>query len=158
VRVLTAALSEKHIFLQHAYLVTPPLLSRCKRPGGALARNTPGQTRARRKNKGLYQSPAARSFQSDQHPVDAINHYLQFIHREAEARGYNFDRSKIDWLCKKPKLKVTKGQIDFELKHLAKKLRERDKLKLKEISALPVHAPHPMFSIVEGGIESWEIV
>ncbi|MCE3282693.1 MAG: hypothetical protein K0Q66_1430 [Chitinophagaceae bacterium] len=110
------------------------------------------------KTKGYTNHPQLNRFKASKFPVDAINHYLQFIHKEAEARGYNFDRSKINWECKKQKLKVTKGQIDYELQHLTKKLAQRDQTKLEDISKLKEHAPHPMFNIVAGDIEAWEII
>jgi len=52
---------------------------------------------------------------------------------------------------------VTDGQLEFEKKHLSRKLRRRDAAKLRAMRAAMLR-PHPMLRVVNGGIEDWEIV
>ncbi|MGY8789232.1 MAG: hypothetical protein ACKVKR_02855 [Pseudomonadales bacterium] len=53
---------------------------------------------------------------------------------------------------------VTSGQIDYEIAHLLKKLKVRDKNKYKTLGLVTKSALRPMFKKVGGGVESWEIV
>lgn len=110
------------------------------------------------KTKGYKNHPQLNRFKKTKYPVDAINHYLSEVYYEAKARGYNFTKDKIDWTFKKIKLKVTIGQLEYELAHLKKKLKVRDPKKLKEIKALKSITTHPLFKTIEGKIEDWEIV
>jgi hypothetical protein len=52
---------------------------------------------------------------------------------------------------------VTSNQLNYEVKHLFNKLQKRDIEKLKKIMEYTTFDPHPIFRIVEGDIESWEI-
>jgi hypothetical protein len=108
------------------------------------------------KTEGYRNHPQLVRFRSAKNPADAINRYLFFIYKEAEKRGYDFDRSKIGKMSSRAKVPVTDGQLHFELTHLAKKLRKRDSKQFKKIFPLKDPAPHPLFTIVPGGIENWE--
>lgn len=108
------------------------------------------------KTKGYKNHPQLNRFKNSASPVDAVHYYLTFVYNESKARGYNFDKSKINWRCKKIKLKVTRGQIDYEVTHLLKKLKIRDSKKYKELKSVKRFKPHPMFGIVKGEIENWE--
>jgi hypothetical protein len=110
------------------------------------------------KTKGYKKHPQLDRFKQCKHPVDAINHYLSFIEVEARARNYNFDHTKINPKYKKVKLSVTTGQLEYEVTHLLKKLKERDKKKLSELKKFQSYNTHPMFTVIEGEIESWEII
>lgn len=109
------------------------------------------------KTKGYKNHPQLDRFKKSKHPVDCIDCYLFFVLKEAHARGYNFDASKISPF-KKLKLTVTSGQIDFEVKHLFRKLKIRDPKRYRQLKSLKDFAPHPIFRIVNGEIETWEIV
>ncbi len=110
------------------------------------------------KTKGYKHHPQLERFKSSKQPVGAINLYLSFVYEEASARGYNFDKSKFSRSKKRIKLTVTSGQIEFEVKHLLKKLKVRDPKKIKELKSLKVFEPHPLFKIIPGNTESWEII
>lgn len=110
------------------------------------------------KTKGYTNHPQLNRFKACKHPVDAIDHYLLHILEEARVRGYRFDASKINLQCKKVNLQVTEGQVKFELKHLRKKLEQRDTTKLSALKKLKTYSSHPMFEVVPGKIEEWEIV
>lgn len=105
------------------------------------------------KTKGYRNHPQLIRFKCCADPVNAINYYLSEIYKEAERRNYNFDKAKIDWAFNKQKIKVTSGQIEYELEHLKNK-----------ITRTPSHTPdltkkiiHPMFTVIKGEIELWEI-
>lgn len=109
------------------------------------------------KTKGYRNHPQLLRFKASSRQVAAINLYLSFVYEESLKRGYNFDKSKF----RKPKplnLIVTRSQIKYEFSHLLRKLKVRDiKLhnKLKDSKSV---LPHPMFKVVKGKIEDWEIV
>ena len=98
-----------------------------------------------------------------------MKNYLYCIYEEAHKRGYNFNVKKIeldhaDWIvdcpCDEFFMTVTKGQLEYEWKHLGRKLYKRSKLKLtnniNECWELSMIKPHPLFTVIEGDIESWE--
>jgi hypothetical protein len=71
---------------------------------------------------------------------------------EADRRGYKFDSTKLyptpfDMLLTNP-LTVTKGQLEFEFKHLEKKI-GKPIVRNSELV-------NPLFAIIDGEIESWE--
>ena len=110
------------------------------------------------KTKGYIHHPQLYRFKQTDQPVDAIHHYLAVVYNEAFARGYHFDRNKIDWEFTPCKMIVTTGQIQYETEHLLNKLKKRDIVKFEELHQLYLFEPHPMFEMVDGGIEKWEII
>ena len=89
-----------------------------------------------------------------------INTYLHYLLQESKARGYNFDESKIDKskVSTKLKMNVTSGQVEYEFTLLKNKLLKRDPLKhtmLNEVKEIEVN---PMFNIIDGAVEEWEVV
>jgi hypothetical protein len=109
------------------------------------------------KTKGYKNHPQLIRFKNSASPVDAINHYLSFIFKEAKSRNYNFSEEKFDVNCKKIKLTVTEGQMQFEKEHLLKKLKLRDPILHKKLKLEKTILPHPMFKIIRGKIENFEI-
>jgi hypothetical protein len=110
------------------------------------------------KTKGYRNHPQLNRFKQTDQPINAIHHYLAVVYDEAFARGYHFDRNKINWEFMPFKMVVTTGQIKYEAEHLLNKLKKRDAVKFKELHKLCHLEPHPMFEIVDGGIEKWEII
>ena len=53
---------------------------------------------------------------------------------------------------------VTSGQMSYEKAHLMKKLEIRDPEKYKELRPIVDFKPHPLFYIIDGKIEEWEMV
>lgn len=109
------------------------------------------------KTKGYKNHPQLHRFKCCRNPLNAINYYLSEVCMEASKRGYNFDTGKIG-PCRKVKMKVTRGQVEYEMKHLKRKLRARDPQKFKEIAALKTYGVHPLFKVVKGPVADWEIV
>ena len=106
------------------------------------------------KTKGYKNHPQLTRFKCCKDPLDAINYYLSEIHKEAVRRNYNFDRTKIDWGFKKQKITVTNGQIQYELEHLKRKITRTPGHTLHRIEKIN----HPIFKIIAGDIEKWEII
>ena len=110
------------------------------------------------KTKGYKNHPQLNRFKKLKTPTNAINYYLAGIYTEAVSRGYNFSKEKIDWKFKKCSIKVTQGQFDYETTHLLNKLKTRDKIKYNEVKLVKSLQTHPIFKIIEGEIENWEII
>lgn len=108
------------------------------------------------RTKGYKHHPQLRRFREFEHPLDAINYYLEAILNEADSRGYRFNADKIDRSFALPKLNVTSGQMEFERSHLLNKLRTRDPERFANLILVSVCEPHPIFSVIDGGLEIWE--
>ena len=110
------------------------------------------------RTKGYRNHPQLDRFKQVQNPNNAINQYLAVVFDEACARGYNFDKEKINWDFEPVIMVVTTGQIKYETAHLLDKLKTRDKARFKELNKLNKFQPHPMFKTVTGKVERWEIL
>lgn len=108
------------------------------------------------KTKGYQHHPQLYRFRQLPAPGEAINQYLSNIYEESLARGYFFDKEKINPNFNPCILHVRKGQMDYERVHLLSKLRIRDPKRFRELRTLERFKPHPMFRIVRGSIEPWE--
>ncbi|MBN2598225.1 pyrimidine dimer DNA glycosylase/endonuclease V [Labilibaculum sp.] len=110
------------------------------------------------KTKGYKNHPQLTRFKNSGNSLHGINQYLEAVYEESCSRGYHFNKEKFDLYEEPASLTVTGGQIEFEIKHLLKKLEQRDKeryFKLLEETSVEIH---PLFKLIEGGIEEWEIV
>lgn len=106
--------------------------------------------------KGYRQHPQLTRFRACGDPVLAIGAYLDQVAREAERRGYNFDKSKLVLVGQCASMPVTSGQLDYEWAHLLRKLSERAPGLLASRVELVTFEPHPLFHPVAGDIEEWE--
>jgi nitroimidazol reductase NimA-like FMN-containing flavoprotein (pyridoxamine 5'-phosphate oxidase superfamily) len=106
--------------------------------------------------KGYRQHPQLERFRRTLDPTGSIASYLLEIYRESLNRGFKFDRKKIKEKGTNNKIKVTRGQVAFELDHLKKKLKARDRLKYREIMTIRVPKTNPVFTVKVGDVESWE--
>ena len=107
---------------------------------------------------GYRNHPQLLRFKSTDNSLDAINFYLEFIWEESKTRGYNFDKSKFIKVTDINPINVNSGQVQHETKHLLNKLKHRDIEMYKKLKSTSQVAVHALFTIVEGGIENWEIV
>jgi len=110
------------------------------------------------KTKGYRNHPQLNRFKKTKNPVNSIRYYLIEIHNESVTRGYSFDKSKIGRVSKQVKLKVTHEQINYEAQHLLKKLKIRDREKYLLLASNMKFSAHPLFKIIKGEIEDWEII
>lgn len=109
------------------------------------------------RTKGYRNHPQLDRFKQTDQPLDRINQYLAIVYNEALERNYRFNKEKINWSFEEERMTVTSEQIKYETEHLFRKLIVRDKNRFDLISGKPL-APHPMFIIIDGGIEKWEII
>ena len=108
--------------------------------------------------RGYRHHPQLLRFKNAGNPVAAIDQYLLVVYDESVKRGYHFDKQKITKPEIKIKLNVTSGQLDYEFRHLLKKLEKRDPEKYEEIHQIKIPEQHPIFQVVSGGVEKWEVV
>jgi hypothetical protein len=108
------------------------------------------------KTRGYRSHPQLIRFQSQKDPVGAIATFLSGLAAEADRRGYHFDSTKIAKRRVTVRMPETRGQLMFEWKHLASKLRRRSPAHLGVMKRTKVPAPHPLFRLVAGGIRDWE--
>ncbi|MEI6832085.1 MAG: pyrimidine dimer DNA glycosylase/endonuclease V [Candidatus Omnitrophota bacterium] len=109
------------------------------------------------RTKGYKKHPQLERFKQHSSPIGAIGFYLYGIYKESRRRGYSFKKDKISRINKNIKpIKVSQGQISFEIKHLASKLKKRDKESFNIIFKIKKIKLHPLFISTKGSRESWE--
>jgi len=121
------------------------------------------------KTAGYRHHPQLERFRAAADPEAAINRYLETIYDEACLRGYSFDGDKLagnrglgpergkEGLEWQP-LPVTRGQLDYERRHLLAKLTARAPERAGLIAKYARLEPNPTFREIPGGVESWEKV
>ena len=107
--------------------------------------------------KGYRNHPQLRRFKSSSNALGAIATYLRSVCEEGARRGYRFDKEKINPAMFDGQIVCTRGQLYYEWEHLRRKLKQRDLSRLAEIEQIQQLEPHPLFQIVEGEVEDWEI-
>ena len=110
----------------------------------------------RGETRGYTRHPQLRRLQAQKFPVATVANYLREIAKEADARGYNFDRAKISERRRNLKLIETRGQLLYEWSHLKRKLRNRSPKLYRACCKIEIPKPHPLFRIVSGPIAEWE--
>jgi len=108
------------------------------------------------KTRGYRNHPQLWRFQAAAAPEHSIGTYLTYVLEEAGRRGYEFDGSKIVHPGRRRRLKVTASQVDYERRHLHAKLSSRSPEWLASVRLGRVAAVHPMFTVHDGEVESWE--
>lgn len=111
------------------------------------------------KTRGYTNHPQLLRFREHSNSIGMIERYLTSVLAEANNRGYSFDHTKI----RVPEtisanLTVASGQLAYETKHLLNKLKVRDPQRFAALSVETQLEPHPLFSVVPGPVESWEVV
>jgi hypothetical protein len=133
------------------YLDTKGLLAAWRE--GLLAQKVlKGETRGYRNH------PQLARFKAQPDALGAIAAYLRALHEEASARGYKFAADKIEPRDFAGRIACARGQLLYEWDHLRSKLRLRDARRHDELREVAEPDPHPLFEIVEGGVEDWEVV
>jgi hypothetical protein len=110
------------------------------------------------RTRGYRHHPQLIRFKSTNNPAGAIASYLRHVTDEADKRDYHFNRGKIINKRINGRISVTRGQVEYEFQHLLGKLKRRDPGKYKEIRSVTDINLHPLFKIVRGDIEEWEIL
>lgn len=110
------------------------------------------------RTRGYDRHPQLERFRASADPLAAVASYLHVVADEADARGYRFDRTRVD----RPgggavgAIDVTTGQMALEWAHLSSKLAARDPERLSRWAHVTAPEAHPLFRVVEGDIASWE--
>jgi hypothetical protein len=110
----------------------------------------------RGETRGYRNHPQLDRFKRHAATLAAISKYLSAVHAEAASRGYAFDKGKIRPSRRQATLSVTSGQMQYEWAHLLAKLEVRDPALCRKWRAIAVPAPHPLFRVRAGDVESWE--
>ena len=112
----------------------------------------------RGKTKGYKHHPQLQRFKGSRDSERAIALYLRGVWREAERRGYHFDRKKILGKPNRIRIKVTQGQMKYEFGWLCRKLKIRSPKTWSRIKSGRRVKAHPLFFVKAGPVESWERV
>ncbi|MCX5820147.1 MAG: pyrimidine dimer DNA glycosylase/endonuclease V [Deltaproteobacteria bacterium] len=110
----------------------------------------------RGKTRGYRNHPQLIRFRNYPEPPAAIGAYLTGILGEALWRGYHFNPAKIGPCRDVPAIPVTRGQLLYERDHLLGKLAVRDCAACRVLTRIDEPDPHPLFTICEGEVETWE--
>lgn len=112
------------------------------------------------RTNGYRSHPQLERFRAQADPLGAVGAYLAALALEATARGYRFDRMRIDSApsddTDPPQIAVTDGQLALEWRHLLAKLEHRSPERWQREHVLTGPEPHPLFAVVPGDIEPWE--
>lgn len=106
--------------------------------------------------RGYRNHPQLDRFRAHPAPVSAINNYLHSIAEEADRRGYDFNRSKLGPVRNDRKMSVTRGQLEFERRHLLRKVIDRAPAEKHRIPAASALKAHPLLRVRAGPVEVWE--
>ncbi|PID98139.1 MAG: DNA lyase [Actinobacteria bacterium] len=111
----------------------------------------------RGKTRGYRHHPQLARFRACSDPLGAMGSYLKGLEREAKRREYRFNADLI--VCPETDitLNVTSGQVDYEMAHLRAKISQRSPALLDTLPESSLRT-HPLFTVVDGPIEPWEIV
>lgn len=108
---------------------------------------------------GYTRHPQLLRFKASDDPLAAVGKFLDDLEREAEGRGYRFDRLRIRHFDPgyRKSIPVGEGQLLYELELLRWKLEKRDPERARALPAGGSIRPNSAFSARRGGgIEAWE--
>jgi len=110
------------------------------------------------RTRGYRHHPQLTRFQVQKNPPGMIDAYLWGVYEEAARRGYRFDVRKLSPKRRTGKIQVTTGQLQYELKHLKRKLKQRDLKQYRKMAGVKTPLTHPLFQTVPGAVAEWERV
>jgi hypothetical protein len=110
----------------------------------------------RGETRGYRNHPQLQRFRAHAAPLSAIEAYLCAVYAESLARGYVFDRSKIEPVCAVTPIPASNGQLAHEWAHLMAKLQQRSPQLHQQWQACKQPACHPLFRLQPGPVAEWE--
>jgi len=137
--------------LHPGYLDSAGLVA-CWREGLLARKVLKGETHGYRNH------PQLDRFKAQPDSVAVLDKYLLAVLDDSIRRGFKFNRNKIGPNFSELQLLVTRGQLEFELHHLAAKLKLRNVEQYEKIATIKSPLANPVFRVIEGDIESWEKV
>lgn len=108
------------------------------------------------RTKAYAKHPQLARFQERRSPAGLIAEYLRIVHREAVSRGYRFDARRIGRSAAAGRVQVTRGQLEFEWRHLNAKLAARNPQWWANLTDVKRPQPHPLFCVRRGPVAPWE--
>lgn len=110
------------------------------------------------RTRGYRSHPQLERFRACDDPLGAIALYLGVLRDEALRRGYTFDAGLIGQGegSAIQRVAVPRGQVEYEWALFRRKARLRDAATYEMVSHIASPDLHPLFSLVPGGIASWE--
>lgn len=109
------------------------------------------------RTRGYRSHPQLERFRATADPIGAICWYLHGLADEADARGYRYDRNRIDRATSTvATIQVSGGQLDYEWSWLRHKLTARSPEWLGRWSDVDRPEAHRSFTVSEGPVASWE--
>ncbi|ERF55686.1 MAG: hypothetical protein E7G49_07480 [Cutibacterium granulosum] len=122
-----------------------------------LAGGAAGTGRSDRTHPWLHPPPAAQPVPREHRSAGAVAAFLDGIHVEATSRGFSYGATRIDDVARlTDHIDVTRGQLDYELEHLRRKLARRSPERLEQLPTSEP-TPHPLFRVIDGPIADWEV-
>jgi hypothetical protein len=109
----------------------------------------------RGRTRGYRHHPQLERFRADARPIGCIGTYLECVREEGTSRGY----ALVAEICRartSARLPVRRGQLQYEWRHLRRKLAARDPEWLAILADVVEPRPHPLFRVVPGDVEDWE--
>lgn len=110
------------------------------------------------RTQGYQNHPQLERFRATAEPLAAVGAYLSAVQAEATTRGYRFDADRILHPgTPDGAIPVTSGQLAYEWAHLGAKLARRSPADAERwAGSEPM--PNPLFTVIDGPVESWERV
>lgn len=109
------------------------------------------------RTRGYQSHPQLERFRAQDDPLGAVCWYLHGIADEADARGYRYDRGRVDRVPDPvATIEVTTGQRDLEWAWLRSKLAQRSPEVVARWASVERPDLHPLFTPVDGPVAPWE--
>jgi Pyrimidine dimer DNA glycosylase len=109
-----------------------------------------------------YNHPQLTRFKQHPNGLGVLAEYAEYVLNEGHKRGYKFNARHLDPYLElydvnfTGAIQVTEGQFGYEIEHFMRKLAIREPIRYTNYLNEPKFSPHPIFTIVDGDIESWE--
>ncbi|MDA8121303.1 MAG: pyrimidine dimer DNA glycosylase/endonuclease V [Deltaproteobacteria bacterium] len=110
----------------------------------------------RGRTKAYARHPQLIRFRQTPTPGGSIAAYLEIVHAEGCRRGFKFDIGRIARSGCVEGMTVTRGQLHYEWDHFMTKLLKRDPRRAIDLRSVRKIDPHPLLTVVQGGVEDWE--
>jgi hypothetical protein len=106
--------------------------------------------------RGYRHHPQLERFRGQSRPLGCMGTYLRVVWEEGRSRGYALSANKVSRARSSGRLAVTRGQLEYEWRHLRRKLSARAPAWLAALGDVARPQAHPLFRVVPGGVEGWE--
>ncbi len=134
----------------HPQYLDPTGLTACWREALLAQKVLRGLTR------GYRHHPQLDRFKTRPDPAAVLAAYLEALWLEADRRGYAFDASKIGPNHDYTQIPLHEGQLLYEWTSLQARLTRRAPAWLARLGPVGFPEPHPLFTLIPGGVEAWE--